>query len=387
MPYKIIVVYVLVTMVERLAPPDIYDVLNLDFQLMERREFLERGAQWCSPSAAGEINRVEVMGYTPPATDPSEAIVRVIKVPRNSVRARAHGRAEIAICRLVAEAAPQCPYEVQVIDRVEKDPFYFVLTPAHGTSIDRSEELHVTEQLALGRAIARIAMWEDCIGVNQYKEAVLDEYQRDDTDDPHNGVRWNWPRVFSEAFKFDDSNFPSLSAAASEMRSLQARYCPGSYPLEQDRQVIHGDLRRSNLLFSGAEGERVVCAVIDWGMGRIGNRLEECRNLWGVGQLAIAAANDEFAKCDQAKLDPEGLRFWYDGRLLVALIQQLRNRMPRYDAFTETVLAIRREFSYLDWSELPIVKPRTGELPLFHQETGAPFSSNLNGVRELTAVW
>lgn len=346
---------------------DQYEDGNDVFRAMLAHEFNEHGACWWN-GTSGEVNRVVAVGYAPYGSDPPD--VRIVKVPRDTEHSQRLGRAEIAVLRLIAQANLAPPFEVPTVERVEEDPFYFVLTPVRGTVVSGPEKLSPAEARELGRATARIAMWEENIDLGKFTETV----------DSQGHERWNW-HEFLSSLAFADTNYPSLSTAAREMLSLLGRYYPSTRSSSKDTQVIHGDLRLPNLSFRAGAGERVVCGVYDWGAARKGSRVEECRSLWEIGRGAIEAANELFELNHRSPVDPEEVRFWYVGRFVAGLIRQLHGGIPVAKAYIRSQSVVQREFPELDWSELPKITA-----PIFGSEGGAAFWPDLNNVPGLDAV-
>lgn len=349
------------------------------FYAMLIHEFTEHGAHWWD-GAIGEINRVAVVGYNPYGAD--EPDVRIVKVPRDTERARSLGRAEVASLSLLTETDPPPPFEIPAVERVEElavegvreGAFYFTLSPVRGLVVDSPDSLTTAEAQELGRATARIAMWEENIDPDRFTEEVDGRY----------GMRWDWHSIFS-VLEFSDADYPSLSEASSRMRLLRNQYYPLHRSPGRDPQVIHGDLRLPNLALRGKTGQRAMCGVHDWGTARRGTRAEECRSLWEVGRGALEAANQEFSLCGRSLVDPQEVRFWFAARFLVALIHHLQNGIPVPKAYIRSQSVVQREFPEFDWTELPTIAS-----PPTYAESGigegGAFRPNLNGVPGLHAL-
>jgi hypothetical protein len=343
------------------VPPDV-DIFNEGssiFDAMLSREFLTyRAIGW--DAAIGEINRVAVIDYR----DGPVKKTRIVKVPRDSERDRRLGKAEVGILKMLAKTQPPPPFIVPRVERVEENPFYFVLTPVPGIVVNSSHELSISEKRAIGSQTAKIAMWEENISVNTFKERIDQTF----------GKRWDWHTFFSY-LDLDDPDFPSLSTAARDMRALRDRFYPANRTSDQDTQVIHGDLRFPNITLTDEEGQRVIKGVFDWGAARLGTRAEECRSLYPLGVEAIRAANGEFVAEGRPPVDPEEVRFWHIGRYIVALVVHLYNGLPLPEEYLKIVQTVKAEFPDLDWSELPKIK-----VPSSYLNTGVPpFRPNLNG--------
>jgi hypothetical protein len=357
--------YKLAHMVKPDQYPDQFNEMNNTFYAMLIREFVEHNAQWWD-AANGEFNRVAAIGHTPYGQGADTSLA---KVPRDTDRAQKLGRAEIATLKIIADTAQPCPYDTPYIERVEEDPFYFVLSPMRGLVLSSPSELVAQEKHNVGKSVARIALWEENIDIHQFDKEVDKKYEK----------RWDWHAYF-DRLNFSDNDFPSLSNAASEMRHLRDRYYPMNRSPALDTQVIHGDLRLPNLTLAVEQGSKVVGGISDWGAARMGSRAEEFRSLYELGPEAIEAANSELEAQKQDLVDPDEIRFWFMSRFVCGLILHLNEGIPVKQSYVRSKAIVTSEYPNHDWSELPVI-----EQTLKCTDNGAPaFRYNLNEVPGLS---